>query len=212
VAPGKGKTIALTFDDGPGTDDASILAILASNHVRATFFVTGAHSAAMPDQVAALAAAGHLVENHSFGHDYPPAVPGGWTVPYLQDQILRTNAVVTALTGRPVCFFRPPGGYHDNVLDASRAQGLTAVLWSLDSRDWKQPDHVTPAATAAIVAAATQVGSQTHPILLMHSAKASHEPEPVVSAFRGNTLAALPRIITWYQAHGYRFVDLFGQS
>ena len=198
--------------DGPGPDDAALLQILAAHHVPATFFLTGVHSAAQPAQVRALAQAGELVADHSYDHRYPREVPGGWTVPYLLDQITRTNAVLTSQTKAPVCFFRPPGGFKDNVLKAASAEGMTAVLWSVDSSDWKQPDHVTAAATQAIVAAATNVGTQTHPIVLLHSAKASHEPSSVVSPFRGNTLAALPQIIDWYATHGYRFVDLTGRS
>jgi peptidoglycan/xylan/chitin deacetylase (PgdA/CDA1 family) len=211
-APGTGKTVALTFDDGPGPDDAALLQILAAHHVPATFFLTGVHSAAQPAQVQALAQAGELVADHSYDHRYPREVSGGWTVPYLLDQITRTNAVLTDQTKAPVCFFRPPGGFEDNVLKAASAEGMSAVLWSVDSSDWKQPDHVTAAATQAIVAAATNVGTQTHPIVLLHSAKASHEPSSVVSPFRGNTLAALPQIIDWYATHGYRFVDLTGRS
>jgi peptidoglycan-N-acetylglucosamine deacetylase len=211
-APGTGKTVALTFDDGPGPDDAALLQILVAHHVPATFFLTGVHSAAQPAQVRALAQAGELVADHSYDHRYPREVSGGWTVPYLLDQITRTNAVLTDQTKAPVCFFRPPGGFQDSVLKAASAAGMSAVLWSVDSSDWKQPDHVTAAATQAIVAAATTVGTQTHPVVLLHSGKASHEPSSVVSPFRGNTLAALPQIIDWYATNGYRFVDLTGRS
>ena len=84
-APGTGKTVALTFDDGPGPDDAALLQILAAHHVPATFFLTGVHSAAQPAQVQALAQAGELVADHSYDHRYPREVSGGWTVPYLLD-------------------------------------------------------------------------------------------------------------------------------
>jgi peptidoglycan-N-acetylglucosamine deacetylase len=212
AAPGAGKTVALTFDDGPGPDDAALLQILAAHQVPATFFLTGAHSADQPARVRALAAAGELVADHSYDHRYPREVPGGWTVPYLMDQITRTNAVLTSQTNVPVCFFRPPGGFEDSVLQGASAEGMSAVLWSVDAYDWKQPDHVDAAATQAIVAAATNVGTQSHPIVLLHSAKASHERSSRVSAFRGNTLAALPQIIGWYAAHGFQFVDLTGRS
>jgi peptidoglycan/xylan/chitin deacetylase (PgdA/CDA1 family) len=212
TAPGTGETVALTFDDGPGPDDAALLQILAARHVAATFFLTGLHSAAQPDHVRALAQAGELVGDHSYDHRYPREVSGGWTVPYVRDQISRTNATLTSQTNARVCFFRPPGGFQDNVLAAASAEGMSAVLWSVDSSDWKQPDHVTAAATQAIVAAATNAGTQTHPVVLLHSGKASYEQNSMVSPFRGNTLAALPQIIDWYASHGYRFVDLTGRS
>ena len=51
---------------------------------------------------------------------------------------------------------------------------------------------VAIAVAMAIVTAATEVGSQQHPIVLMHSGKASHESNASVSPNRSNTVAALP--------------------
>src|SRR5882724_9568737 len=47
-APGQGKTVALTFDDGPGASTAGIIAILRSTGVTATFFNIGENEAARP--------------------------------------------------------------------------------------------------------------------------------------------------------------------
>lgn len=211
-APGGGKTVALTFDDGPGSNEAEVLSILARYRVRATFFLTGAHAAARPDDVRAIAAAGHFIAGHSYDHDYPAEVSGGWTTAYLRDQILRTNSVLTPLTGQPVCAFRPPGGFTTAVQAATGPLRQAVWMWSVDSQDWSQPSRLTTAATQAIVKASTTTGGQQHPVVLLHSTKASHEPESEVSAFRGNTLAALPAIIEWYRDHGYRFVGLDGRS
>jgi peptidoglycan/xylan/chitin deacetylase (PgdA/CDA1 family) len=211
-APGTGKTVALTFDDGPGPADSEIVAVLAANHVHATFFATGLHASQRPDQVTANSAAGNLIGNHTWDHLYPSQVSGGWTATYLRSQLTRTNAELTSLTGQPTCYFRPPGGFRTNVLATANKLGMTAVLWSTDTEDWQQPGRTTAAATAKIVANATRIGGNTHPIVLMHSAKASHEPNSQVSPYRGNTIAALPKIIRWYRNHGYRFVLLDGRS
>lgn len=211
-APGNGKTVALTFDDGPGPDDAQFAAILDQYHVHATFFETGAHIAAHPDQVRMLADHGNLIGGHGWDHRYPRQVRGGWTVSYLEDQFGRTRTELRSILGRPSCYVRPPGGFRNNVLATTATLGLTAVMWTTDSLDWQQPDKTTPQATARIVVRATAINGARHPIVLMHSAKASHEPDSRVSPYRGNTLAALPAIIEWYQQHGYRFVRLDGKS
>ncbi len=211
-APGDGRTVALTFDDGPAPADAQIAAVLARYGVHATFFETGQHAQADPATVSMLAAQGHLIAGHSWDHQYPSAVPGGWTVSYLAGQLTRTDALLGSLSGNPVCYFRPPGGHKDNVLAAAGAQGLTSVMWSIDTEDWAQPSTTSASATARIVAAATATSSQTHPIVLMHSGKASHEPDSEVSPNRGNTVAALPAVIEWYSDHGYTFVRLDGSS
>jgi len=88
------------------------------------------------------------------------------------------------------------------------------VMWSVDTRDWAQPGQDSPAYIAQIIANATTLtaAESEHPIVLMHAGKASHEPEAQVSSYRGNTVAALPQVIDWYKARGYRFVNLLGQS
>lgn len=83
---------------------------------------------------------------------------------------------------------------------------FSVVLRSVDTLDWRQPTFTTAAARSAIVARATVVGGQRHPIVLLHAGKASSEPDSVVSPNRSNTVAAVPAIIDWYAAHGYRFV------
>ncbi len=211
-APGTGKTVALTFDDGPGPADASIVQILDRYGIHATFFETGQHAAARPELVRLLAQHGELLGDHTWGHWYPRQVQGGWTVNYLLKQFDRTDDEISQLSGTAVCFFRPPGGFQTNVLAAASQRRLASVLWSTDSLDWQQPNHTTAAATAAIVKRATAVNGNAHPIVLMHSFKASHEPESQVSSYRGNTIAALPAIIEWYHAHGYRFVRMDGKS
>lgn len=50
-APGAGKTVALTFDDGPTRFTSQVLRTLRRNNVRATFFVTGRRAAAQPGDV-----------------------------------------------------------------------------------------------------------------------------------------------------------------
>lgn len=196
------KTVALTFDDGPGPYLPQILQVLRDNNVRATFFDTGDRDAIYPDMTRQIVSDGNLLGDHTWDHLYPQNVPGGWTVSYLVDQISRTASQQRALTGQTACYFRPPGGYTTNVLAATRQLGMSAVLWSIDPRDWEQPAYLSPSFVDAIVAGATATGGQAHPVVLLHSGP----------GYRANTVAALPRIISWYRANGYRFVDLNGGS
>ena len=214
-APGPGRTVALTFDDGASADMLAIAQVLRAQSVRAaTFFDTGAKDAQNPQAVTDVSAMGFLIGNHTWDHQYPKAVRGGWSLPYLSDQISRTAAQTLRLTGAGECFFRPPGGVQDNVLAAAAAQGMSVVMWSVDTSDWQSPPRLDPAFQQRIITRATTLpaAGADHPIVLMHSAKASHEPEQQVSSFRGNTVAALPSIIAWYRSHGYQFVDVAGRS
>ena len=210
---GVGKRVALTFDDGPTKFASQVLRILRQSNVRATFFVTGRAAVARPAQLRQVAAEGHLMAGHTYDHRYPHETPDGWTRGYMADQMVRTNRLISGVTGRPVCFFRPPGGYSSSgMYDAVRALDTAVVMWSIDTEDWKQPGTTTRAATSRIAGRATAGGAQTHPLVLFHDGKASHEPESRVSSNRSNTVAALPAVIAYYRAHGYRFVDLVGAS
>lgn len=212
-APGAGKTVALTFDDGPSTFTPQILRILRAYDVRATFFQTGAHVSARPGLAAQVAAEGHLIADHTYDHRYPREVSGGWTWAYLTDQFTRTNRLIRSVAGQQPCFFRPPGGYQTTgMVRAAASRGMSTVMWSVDTEDWKQPGQTSAAFTARIVARATAGSNQSHPVLLMHDGKASHEPEWQVSANRSNDVKALPAILSYYKSRGYRFVDLLGRS
>ena len=48
TAPGAGRTVALTFDDGPGPSTTAILEVLDRSDVTATFFNLGVNTVARP--------------------------------------------------------------------------------------------------------------------------------------------------------------------
>jgi hypothetical protein len=85
-----------------------VLAFLRERDLRITFFVVG-EDAARPenhDAIAALAAAGHEIANHSFRHEpwlhlYPEAE--------LDEEMARTEAAIEAITGQRPRGFRGPG-------------------------------------------------------------------------------------------------------
>ena len=214
VAPGSGKTVALTFDDDRKEWMPGILNILRRNNIRATFFVTGQYAAEMPTIMQRAAADGHVLANHTWHHDYPSSANGNWSVSYLTGEISSTANQQQRTVGYRGCYFRPPGGYLNNVATVTKSENMETVLWSTDSNDWKQPGYYSSAAQSSIVTKATTLTSAdaSHPVVLMHGGKASHEAESVVSSFRGNTLQALQRVINWYRSHGYRFVALNGTS
>ena len=68
-APGSGKTVALTFDDGPGASTARILSILRSDtESAATFFNIGQNMAARPALVRREAGLGYVLGDHTWDH------------------------------------------------------------------------------------------------------------------------------------------------
>ena len=55
-----------------------------------------------------------------------------------------TDDLLKSITGRPVRYFRPPGGdYTPGTLDAARRLGLTTVFWTDDPGDFQNPGDAT---------------------------------------------------------------------
>lgn len=213
AAPGAGKTVSLTFDDGPTRFTPQILKVLRQHDVRATFFHPGRRVAERPRLAAQVAAEGHLLENHTYDHAYPSEIRGGWTRTYLASQFRRTNMRIRDVTGHRPCFFRPPGGHQTSgMTDVARNHGMSTVMWSVDTEDWRQPRTTTSTATNRISSRALAGLSQSNPLVLFHDGKASREPERQVSSNRSNTVNALPAVIRAFKRNGYRFVDLRGTS
>src|SRR5262245_6137131 len=85
------KIVALTFDDGPtpeGTDQ--ILAVLAEENVKATFFLTGSELEQNLEQGKKIVTAGHELGNHSYSHTRMLLV----TPSFVKDEIERTDQLI----------------------------------------------------------------------------------------------------------------------
>jgi peptidoglycan/xylan/chitin deacetylase (PgdA/CDA1 family) len=191
---GDQRTVALTFDDGPGPWTDEVLEVLARKNVKATFFVVGNLAAGKANQVRQIYAAGHAVENHSWSHPSPNHRKG-WSRRPLQAEIRRANEAITSITGQQPCYFRPPQGVVKGAHEATRATGLSIVLWSVDTRDWATRG---PSASTLIRDRARLGLEQQHPIVLLHDGGGD----------RAATVAALPGVIEDYRNHGYEFVTL----
>lgn len=190
----KTRTVALTFDDGPGKDTPAILAILARHHVHATFFMIGRNVTAHPTWARQVAAAGHAIGNHTYDHPLNPgmnrlAATGQAT------QIDKATRAIHKATSVSPCYFRAPGGNDKNptTLTLARTRHMTVANWTYDPRDWAAPAYPSPSYTARIVANAT--GAKPHPIVLMHDGGGN----------RTNTVAALDQVVNYYQRRGYTF-------
>ena len=173
--------VALTFDDGPYPSTTPAL-LAALEGVRATFFLWGEHAAAHPALVREIAAAGHVIGNHTWTHPYLT----GLSPDAREQEVRRTQDLLVSLTGvRPV-LFRPPYGDTDDAVRAtvsSVSHGLTEVLWTVDTRDW------AGASADEIVAAAAR--AEPGGVVLMHEGRPA-------------TVEAVPRILADLAARGLR--------
>jgi peptidoglycan/xylan/chitin deacetylase (PgdA/CDA1 family) len=184
--------VVLTFDDGPLPKYSNrILEILASQCVKATFFLVGRQAQANPEGVRKVRDAGHTVATHTQNHP-----TGMHHLPFerVQQEIDEGIASVTAALGdgtAPAPFFRVPGlARAEGIEQYAAAKG--AQVWSADfpADDWR---HVSSSRVYEL--AMQRLEAKGKGILLLHDIQA-------------RTVAALPRILHEMKARGYRIVHV----
>jgi peptidoglycan/xylan/chitin deacetylase (PgdA/CDA1 family) len=185
--PGAPPTVVLTFDDGPDPRwTPQILDTLARHGAVATFCMVGTKAAAHPELVAAVAAAGMRVCDHSRTHD--ERLTTG-PADRMTGEILGTQRDLGDAAHAPVHYFRAPGGTWSVPMRRLAAGAQMQPLgWSVDPRDWKRP---------GVDAIVTAVQQHVRPgsIVLMHDG----------GGVRDQSVAALDRLLPWLAANGYRF-------
>ena len=188
-----GRTIALTFDDGPDpTYTPQVLEVLARFEAVATFFVLGRHVDAHPELVRRIVRAGHAVGAHSYSHAILRWVGPG----EIAGELRRSEIALARAAGIRTSLFRHPGGMQGPFLPfVARAGGWRVVVWSVDPQDYTEPG-ATEIARHVLEAA--------HPgaIVLLH------DGSPDGNESRAQTVEALPAILSGLRARGYRFVGL----
>ena len=178
--------IALTIDDGPSPIyTPQILSLLGRYGVVATFSMIGENVAAHPAIAREVAAAGHLIINHTWTHanltELAPAV--------MADQISRASgAIEKATRTTPVMFRAPFGAWSPAVLAQCRQMRLAPLDWSVDPRDWARPGV---SAITTNIMRNTRSGS----IILEHDGGGN----------RAQTVAALSYVLPRLLDAGYHF-------
>jgi peptidoglycan/xylan/chitin deacetylase (PgdA/CDA1 family) len=131
------KVVALTIDDGPSpVYTPQILQILRQYGIIASFAMIGQSAAAFQGVAWEVAAAGHVIVNHTWNH-YDLSHMPAWAV---KDEISRATDAIHAATGeRPSMFRAPYGAWAPAVFSCCAQAGLTPLSWSVDPRDWSRP-------------------------------------------------------------------------
>lgn len=179
------KLCALTFDDGPHKSyTPRILDTLDEYGVKATFFIVGTRIASHADTVRRMAEAGHEIGYHTWHHDSLKDMSAS----AFEKDFNRWKEALTDAIGheQPVSILRPPGGSTNKRAQSyAKEAGLSLVIWSLDTMDWK---HENPYTNLTRVRNHAEDGC----IILMHD---------VVGA----SAESLPAMIEWLRGEGYEF-------
>src|SRR3954469_5876466 len=188
------RQLALTFDDGPNDPHTlNLLDVLAKHDVKATFFLIGKHVAAKPEIARRIAAAGHVIGNHTYTHPNLAFCSEA----RIRQELSDCKKVLQETIGEHSNLFRPPfGARRPAVLKIAREMGLAPVMWSVTCYDWKPT-------TADRVErhAARQINGGD--IILLHDG--GHK---TLGADRAHTVQATQRLIPRLKDDGFRFVSL----
>lgn len=149
------KCIALTYDDGPGPYTNELLDILKAENVRATFFVVGGKLAENAEILKREVAQGNVVGNHSWSHPDLTKI----STSKAKDQLDRTSAQIEKITGTRPTLLRPPYGAFSK--SKTPHQGMSFVLWNVDTEDWKNRN-------VKITTQRALAGAKRNSIILMH--------------------------------------------
>ncbi|MGW4025816.1 polysaccharide deacetylase family protein, partial [Streptomyces sp. NPDC005009] len=120
--PGHGRTMVLSFDDGPDPRyTPHILDTLARYEVRAMFFVCGEMAAHNRDLLARMADEGHVVGNHTWSHPLLTRLRRA----RIRSEMERTSDIVEQAYGeRPEWFRAPYGAWNRAAFQLGAAVGV----------------------------------------------------------------------------------------
>lgn len=187
-----GKTIFLSFDDGPTATTSELLDILATYKVKATFFMLGKNMNEYSAKVKRTANEGHALGLHGMTHQKEkfyasPAAALG--------EMDKDNALLKKITGVSTTLIRPPYGSKPYFTKTFRDKVLTKGYhlwdWNVDSEDWKYKDASGTIYTSVMNQVHKLQKTKVNPVILMHDQKA--------------TLKVLPRILEALKKEGYEF-------
>ncbi len=185
--------VSLTFDDGPHPEyTRRLLEILAGYNAKATFFVIGESVFRHPELVHKIAAAGHAIGNHSWGHRSLPLIGS-------RERRQQMQACEELIAPYSQKLFRPPYGNQILVsrIDAWRL-GFQVIAWNLTGMDWRNDGAQT---LFARISARLKPGS----IILLHDALFDAEEEKFTA--RDETLGAVELLLERYRKI-YQFVTV----
>jgi peptidoglycan/xylan/chitin deacetylase (PgdA/CDA1 family) len=170
---GDGKSIVLSFDDGPAPVSAleSILRTLRENEIKAEFYVLGDEVRQYPGAASMIVAQGHDIQNHSWSHSDLARE----TERNVRWELEQTQDIIRETTGVTPTKIRPPygaGGFRGHLdpelVAVAEELSLTVVTWDIDTEDWKAPQGVGPEKIRNIESQFTQQPRRTTFNILMH--------------------------------------------
>jgi peptidoglycan/xylan/chitin deacetylase (PgdA/CDA1 family) len=133
------NVVSITFDDGPSKEiTPAVLDVLREYNIKAGFFCIGKNIPGNEPLLKRMQEEGHVIGNHSFSHDF-------WfdlnTTRKMAADLLKTDVLISSVTGKKPLYFRPPYGVTTPSLrKAVDLLQYTAVGWNIRTYDTVSDD------------------------------------------------------------------------
>jgi len=196
------KTIALTFDDGPGPRTAELADWLASHGIKAAFFINGRNVPGRQKMVDEVIKKGHLLGNHTQNHLDLTTLSRAKVI----DEVEETDADIKKVQPNGPWVLRAPFGAWNGMV--TREVNATAMKKYVGSVFWDMGGELTATSAAdwdcwgkgLTVARCgalylNEIHTRKHGIVLMHD---SHS----------QTIDMVKQIVPQLIAQGYKFAPL----
>ena len=184
------RRVYITFDDGPSTSTNTILDILDSYGVKATFFVTGKEGEEYQKVYRRIAGSGHTLGMHSYSHKYSELYE---SLSSFSADLHKLQTYLYETTGVWSEYYRFPGGSSNTVSKVNMSELINYLdLEHITYFDWNvaSSDDSSGISKDIIIAnVMTGVPKFHEAIILLHDA-----PD------KPATVEALPEIIEQIQA------------
>lgn len=188
------KEVVLTFDDGPfPATTTKVLATLAAECVKATFFLIGRNAEANPGIVKKIAAEGHTIGHHTWSHRWLDKIGETQAAEEINRGIAADekalHGMATSVPSTP--FFRFPGfASTPALLSSLQSRGIAVLGADLWASDW---EPMTPEQQLNLVT--KRLDYEEKGIILFHDTKAQ-------------TAKMLPAFLQYLRHNGYKVVHL----
>lgn len=196
------KTLALTFDDGPGARTRELADYLAAEGIQAAFFINGSKVPGRQSVVEAIVARGHLLANHTQNHISLRSLSSARVV----SEVAQTDAIIAAAQPNGPFVIRAPfGSWNGATAAAINGSGMRkyvgSVFWDVggamtskyaaDWACWGRSVSVTACGEGYL----NEIRAKRKGIVLLHD-------------IHGRTVDMTKWMIPKLRAEGYKFVPL----
>lgn len=126
--------VALTFDDGPSVFTPDLVRVLQRLQIPATFFMVGSRVGSHRQVVNMVREGGFGIGSHTWDHANLLSLSPKRAMWELRST---SRALSKAHAGPPVLMRPPYGLTNARIRKQARSLGMTHVMWTADSNDWR---------------------------------------------------------------------------